>query len=98
VNNFDGYNLIEEKLAAARSNSVLEQRDPKCSVHASIKIASDDDPAHVLRDKSDLESELQYFSVFQLDLATTSAMGMVVFRLQLLVAWIKSIFGEATTS
>ena len=41
--------IIEEKLAAASGKSVLVQRDPKFSGHASIKIASDDDSAHMLR-------------------------------------------------
>jgi hypothetical protein len=57
--------IIEEKLAAASGWSVFVQCDPKCSGHASIKIASDEDPAHVLRYKPDLEAELPYLSAFQ---------------------------------
>ena len=57
--------IIEEKLAAASGKSVLVQRDPKCSGHASIKIASDDDSAHMLRYKPELGCELRYFSAFQ---------------------------------
>jgi len=61
--------MIEEKLSTASDKSALVQRDPKCSGHASIKIASDDDPAHVLRYKTELESELPYLSAFQCGLA-----------------------------
>lgn len=61
--------MIEENLSTASGKSVLVQRDPKCSGHASIKIASDDDPAHFLRYKPELESELLYLSAFQCGLA-----------------------------
>lgn len=92
----DASKLIEEKLVAASGKSVLVQRDPKCSGHASIKIASDDEAAHVLRYKPELESELPYLSAFQcglalrsiqaktvnrFDLASTPAMGQEVKRL-----------------
>ena len=92
----DASRLIEEKLAAASGKSVLMQRDPNCSGNASIKIASDEDTAHVLRYKPELESELPYLSAFQcgralrsiqaktvnrFDLASTPAMGQEVKRL-----------------
>ena len=92
----DASKLIEEKLTAASGKPLLVQRDANCSGHASIKIASDDDPAHVLRYKPELESELPYLSAFQcglalrsiqaktvnrFDLASTPAMGQEVKRL-----------------
>lgn len=65
MNPIDASNVIEEKLTAASGKPLLMQLDPKCSGHASIKIASDDAPAHVLRYKPELESELPYLSAFQ---------------------------------
>jgi len=60
VNQLDASKSIEEKLKAASGKPVLVQRDSNCSGHASIKIASDGDAAHVLRYKPELESELPY--------------------------------------
>jgi hypothetical protein len=80
VNQFDACKLIEEKLAAASGKPVLLQRDPNCSGHASIKIASDDDAAHVLRYKPELESELPYLSAFQCGLALRSIQAKTVMR------------------
>jgi hypothetical protein len=94
----DASKSIEEKLTAASGKPLLVQRDANCSGHASIKIASDDDAAHILRYKPEFESELPYLSAFQCDLASTSAMGIVGLRLQLMMAWIKSIFSEAPSS
>ena len=80
---FDASKSIEEKLAAASGKSVLVQRDPKCSGHASIKIALDDDHAHVLRYKPELESELPYLSAFQCGLALRSIQAKTVNRFDL---------------
>ena len=74
---------IEEKLTAASGKSVLAQRDSNCSGHASIKIASDDAPAHVLRYKPELESELPYLSAFQCGLALRSIQAKTVNRFDL---------------
>ncbi len=65
MNQFDACKSIEEKLTAASGKSVLLQRDPNYSGHASIKIASNDDAAHVLRYKPELEAEPPYVSGFQ---------------------------------
>lgn len=75
--------LIEEKLAAASGKPVLVQKDLNCSGHASIKIASDDGPAHVLRYKPELESELPYLSAFQCGLALRSIQAKTVNRFDL---------------
>lgn len=83
MNQFDACKIIEEKLAAASGKSVLTQRDPKCSGHASINIASDDDPAHVPRYKPELESELPYLSAFQCGLALRSIQTKTVRRFDL---------------
>ena len=61
----DASKLIKEKLAAASGKPVLALRDPNCSGHASIKIAYDNDAAHVLRYKPELEFELPYLLAFQ---------------------------------
>ncbi len=83
MNQFDACKLIEEKLTAASGKFVLVQRDPNCSGHASIKIASDDDAAHVLRYKPELESELPYLSAFQCGLALRSIQAKTVTRFDL---------------
>ena len=72
VTPFDASKSIEVKLAAASGRSVLVQRDQECSSRASIKIALDDDHAHVLRYKPELESDLPYLSAFQCVLALRS--------------------------
>lgn len=64
VTPIDAFPLIEEKLTAASGKPVLVQRDLNCSGYASIKIALDDDAAHVLRYKPEFEAELPYLSAF----------------------------------
>jgi hypothetical protein len=49
VTPIDASKSIEAKIPAASGKPVLVQRDPKCSGHASSKIASDEDPAQVQR-------------------------------------------------
>jgi hypothetical protein len=83
VTPFEASKLIEEKLAAASGKSVLMQRDPNCSGHASIKIASHEDSAHVLRYKPELEAELPYLSAFQCGLALRSIQAKTVNRFDL---------------
>ncbi len=56
------------------------QSDSNCPGYASIKIASDDDPAHVLRYKPELESELPYLSAFQCGLALRSIQAKTINR------------------
>ncbi len=79
----NAYKLIEEKLAAASGKSVLVQRDPNCAGYASNKIASDEDSAHVLRYKPELESELPYLSAFQCGLALRSIQAKTTNRFDL---------------
>lgn len=74
---------IEEKLAAASGKSVLVHQDPNCPGHASIKIASDDAPAHLLRYKPEFESELPYLSAFQCGMALRSIQAKTVNRFDL---------------
>jgi hypothetical protein len=83
VTPIDASRLIEEKLAAASGKSVLMQRDPNCSGHASIKIASDEDSAHVLRYMPKHKSEIPYLSAFQCGLAFRSIQAKTVNRLDL---------------
>lgn len=79
----DASKLIEEKQTAASDKPLLVQRDAKCFGHASIKIASDDDPAQVLLYKPELESELPYLSAFQCGLALRSIKAKTVNRFDL---------------
>lgn len=65
VTPIDSFPLIEVKLTAASGMPVLVQRDPNCSEYASIKIASNDDAAHVLHYKPEFEAELPYLPAFQ---------------------------------
>ncbi len=59
---FEASKLIEEKLAAARGKAVLMQRDPNCSGHASIKIASNFADAYVNPVISNQHIEFEQFS------------------------------------
>jgi hypothetical protein len=79
----DATKSIEEKLAAASGKPLLVQRDSNCSGHASIRIASDEDPAHVLRYKPEFEPELPYLSAFQCGLALRSIQAKTVNRFDL---------------
>jgi hypothetical protein len=83
VTPIDAARQIEEKLTAASGKPILMQQDPNCSGHASIKIASEEDPAHVLRFKRELESELPYLSAFQCGLALRSIQAKTVSRFDL---------------
>ena len=74
---------IEEKLTAASGKPVLVHRDANFSGHASIKIASDDSPAHLLRYKPEFESELPYLSAFQCGMALRSIQAKTVNRFEL---------------
>ena len=79
----DASKLIEEKLTAASGKPVLVHRDPNLDGHASIKIASDDAPAHLLRYKPEFESELPYLSAFQCGMALRSIQAKTVNRFDL---------------
>lgn len=70
--------LIEEKLAEASGKPVLVHRNPDFAGHASIKIASDDAPAHLLRYNPEFESELPYLSAFQCGMALRSIQSKTV--------------------
>ena len=79
----DAAKLIEGKLTAASGKPLLVHGDPKCPGHASIKIASDDAPAHLLRYKPEFESELPYLSAFQCGMALRSIQAKTVNRFDL---------------
>lgn len=82
----DASKLIEEKLTAASGKPVLIHPDLNFAGHASIKIASDDDPAHLLRYKPEFESELPYLSAFQCGMALRSIQAKTVNRFDLACA------------
>jgi hypothetical protein len=75
--------LIEEKLAEVSGKPVLVHRDRNFAGHATIKIASDDAPAHLLRYKPEFESELPYLSAFQCGMALRSIQTNTVNRFDL---------------
>lgn len=83
MNQFDASKSIEARLTAASGKPVLVHGDPKCPGHASIKIASDDSPAHLLRYKPEFESELPYLSAFQCGMALRSIQAKTVNRFDL---------------
>ena len=56
---------IEDQLYAVSGKPVLVHKDPSVAGYASIRIASDDSPAHLLRYKPEFESDLPYESAFQ---------------------------------
>lgn len=55
---------IEDALYAVSGKPVLIHKDPTVAGYASIKIASEDSPAHLLRYKPQFESDLPYFQLF----------------------------------
>ena len=79
----DASKLIEEKLTAASGKPVLIHPDPNFAGHASISIASDDAPAHLLRYKPEFEAELPYLSAFQCGMALRSIQAKTVNRFDL---------------
>ena len=79
----DASKLIEEKRTAASGQPVLVHRDPNFAGHASIKIASEDSPAHLLWYKPEFESELPYLSAFQCGMALRSIQAKTVNRFDL---------------
>jgi hypothetical protein len=83
VNPIDASKSIEAKLTAASGKPVLVHRDPNFAGHASIKIASDDSPAHLLRYKPEFESELPCLSAFQCEMALRSIQAKTVNRFDL---------------
>lgn len=60
---------IEDELHAVSGKPVLVHKDPTVAGYASIKIASEHSPAHLLRYKPEFESDLPYLSAFQCGLA-----------------------------
>ncbi|MFM7168224.1 MAG: hypothetical protein ACKO3T_23500 [Planctomycetaceae bacterium] len=60
---------IEDELYAVSGKPVLVQKDSAVAAYASIRIASDDSPAHLLRFRPEFESDLPYLSAFQCGLA-----------------------------
>jgi hypothetical protein len=62
----DASKLIKEKPTSASGKPLLVHRDPNFAGHVSIKIASDDAPAHLLRYKPEFESELPFLPAFSL--------------------------------
>jgi hypothetical protein len=56
---------IEDELHAVSGKPVLVHKDPTVTGSASIKIASENSPAHLLRHKPEMETPLPYLSAFQ---------------------------------
>jgi hypothetical protein len=75
---------IEDELYAVSGKPVLVHKDPAVAGYASIKIASDDSPAHLLRYKPEFESDLPYLSAFQCGLALRVAQADQACRFDLI--------------
>ena len=58
-----------ERVEAASGKPVILQSEPKFAGHATIKIATEDQPAHLLRYKPEQESVLPYLVAFQCEFA-----------------------------
>ncbi len=82
----DASKSIEESLRLASGKPVLVYPDTDFAGHASITIASDDAPAHLLRYKPEFESELPYLSAFQCGMALRSIQSKTVNRFDLVCA------------
>ncbi len=79
----DASNMVRCLLEEKSGRPVLLHRDSSVQGHASIKIASDDAPAHLLRYKPEFESELPYLSAFQCGMALRSIQAKAVNRFDL---------------
>ena len=75
---------IEDELYAVSGKPVLVHKDPAVSGYASIRIASDDSPAHLLRYKPEFEPDLPYLSAFQCGLALRVAQADPACRFDLI--------------
>jgi len=75
---------IEDELYAVSGKPVLVHKDPAVAGYASIRIASDDSPAHLLRYKPEFESDLPYLSAFQCGLALRVAQANPACRFDLI--------------
>lgn len=75
---------IEDELYAVSGKPVLVHKDPAVAGYASIRIASDDSPAHLLRYKPEFESDLPYLSAFQCGLALRVAQADPACRFDLI--------------
>lgn len=74
---------IEDELHAVSGKPVLVHKDLTVPGYASIKIASQDSPAHLLRYKPQFESDLPYLSAFQCGLALRVAQADSAYRFDL---------------
>ena len=74
---------IEDELYAVSGKPVLVHKDPAAPGHASISIATDERPAHLLRYKPEFESDLPYLTAFQCGLALRVAQAAPACRFDL---------------
>jgi hypothetical protein len=72
MNSQEAETAIRNALEQSSGKPVVIIADPNCSGYASIKTASDNDPAHLLRYKPEFEAELMYLSSFQCGMALRS--------------------------
>ena len=75
---------IEDELYSVSGKPVLFHKDPTVQGYASIRIASPESPAHLLRYKPELEAELPYLSAFQCGLALRVAQADPACRFDLI--------------
>ena len=75
---------IEDELYAVSGKPVLVHKDPAVAGYASIRIASNDSPAHLVRYRPEFESDLPYLSAFQCGLALRVAQADPACRFDLI--------------
>ncbi len=80
----DAARAIEDELYAISGKPVLVHKDPAVAGYASIRIASADSPAHLLRYNPEFEPDLPYLSAFQCGLALRVAQADPACRFDLI--------------
>ncbi len=74
---------IEVELHAVSGKPILVHKDSAVFGYATIKIASEDSPAHLLRYKPEMEAQLPYLSAFQCGFALRTARAQSANRFDL---------------
>lgn len=71
-----------DRVEATSGKHVILQADPKLSGHAIIRVAKDDQPAHILLYRPEFESVLPYLIAFQCEFALRTILSENQFQLK----------------
>jgi hypothetical protein len=71
-----------DRVEATSGKHIIFQADPKLSGHAMIRVAKDDQPAHVLLYRPEFESVLPYLIAFQCEFALRTILSENQFQLK----------------